>query len=117
MAKQKKAEAAPPPAYEMPKVFLGDVVVWHIDRTGGPTAAAIVTGVANESVSLAILYPGYHNADPKEGVRHKDHPDQKAIDNSEVGCWDYTDRHRDVELSIETAFELASNPPPATLAE
>jgi hypothetical protein len=105
-----KGKAKEKPKYEMPKVSVGQAVSWHEAVGSPPTAMALVTAVYPDTVSLAVLGPGYHNFLVREGVRHVDHPDKDIIAHSEVGCWSYTERDLAIEDRLTTLEVLMGSP-------
>jgi hypothetical protein len=74
--------------YQAPPTYVG-LMVNHFQANGSPPAAAVVTAVANETVGLSIIRPGFGTFDPIDGVRHKDDPNKFAIEASGAGVWDY----------------------------
>lgn len=127
MSKPKKDKAVEPikpgktarPAYEMPAVAIGDVVLWNPGIPGESDAAdvmALVTDVHTETIAVAPLHPGTYNFDPVEGVRHAEHHNKDAIRSSEVGTW----RHRPSHLALLQRVRLleeAFGMPDPTAAE
>lgn len=92
--------------YKMPDVRMGDTVLWHDSLGVPPTAMAFVTAVGKDTLSLAVLGPGYHNFLVKEGVRHINHPEKDMIRHADVGVWDYTERHKLNDYRLEMVEDL-----------
>jgi hypothetical protein len=82
--KESKIEA---PKYQMPHVEMGDIVLWHAAPDEPAVCAAVVTEVCNEGICISLLHRNMYNMEPKDGVRHKDHPDRALIFSTEAGCW------------------------------
>jgi hypothetical protein len=78
------------PDYEMPQVYLGEMVLWAEDPSHNFEVPAIVTLLNETSVSLLVFVPGYVTGIPKDGVRHYQHPDKQAILVAEQGCWKHS---------------------------
>jgi hypothetical protein len=74
-------------------VELGDIVLWHDEQNAPASAAAIVTWVGTDQVSLGVLINGYRNFEIKEGVRHRDHPDRAMVALADVGVWSHRPTH------------------------
>lgn len=87
MASSDKVPAKARPS-QMPKIGLGEAVLWrHVP--GDEPAAAIVTKVGRDAISV-IIFPTESRAGvPKDGVRHSTDPQFVTMRN-EGGCWDYT---------------------------
>ena len=83
-AKESKIEA---PRYKMPPVEMGDIVLWHAAPDEPAVCAAVVTEVCSEGINVSLIHRNMYNMEPKDGVRHKDHPDRKLIETTEAGCW------------------------------
>ena len=96
--------------FVMPPVEVGQIVHWYPDgdRNQQPHAA-IVTRVANRTVSLNTVVPSILNFLPREGVRHVNDPDARQVEFRENGAWDYTKQHREhLELLRAVAKLTAS---------
>jgi hypothetical protein len=103
------------PAYQMPEIGLGRTVLWYDSLGAPPTAMAHVTAVGSDSVSLAVLGPGYHNFLVKEGVRHVDHPNKEMIRATDMGVWDYTEADKRLDRLLRLVEEYFETP--ATLPD
>lgn len=93
------------PAYRMPPIELGDVVLWHAAPDESPVCSAVVTDVAGETVALSLLHRNFYNMEPKDGVRHHDHPDRAIVHSTEAGCWS----HRPGFLAAAAAIALVEH--------
>jgi hypothetical protein len=98
-AKEAKAEA---PKYVMPPVEMGDIVLWHASPDEPAVCAAVVTEVCNEGICVSLIHRNMYNMEPKDGVRHKDHPSRALIFSTESGCWS----HKPDKVSLDS-FLLA----------
>lgn len=76
--------------FKMPKVALGDIVLWRHNRVSPEPAPAVVTGVGDRAISLSIVVPGSVRVIPKDGVRHDTDPEVDRVLN-EAGVWGYTE--------------------------
>lgn len=88
--------ATNPDDFTMPEIRPGQVVLWFSSRTGTDATPAIVQSVADRMLDLLVLPAGSANGLPRGGVRHKDDPNHRAIDNADMGVWDYTDTDKDL---------------------
>jgi len=76
--------------YEMPKVYLGQMIVWYA-APGGEGAPGIVTAVGSRNLSLAVFAPGFSNAITPDGALHVSDPMVSKMLENDGGVWDYTD--------------------------
>jgi hypothetical protein len=89
MAKKEAVKPDEKPAYEMPPVELGDTVLWHASPEEPPVCSAVVTDIGHETINCSCLHRNFYNMEPKDGVRHKDHPNRDIIATTEQGCWSH----------------------------
>jgi len=88
----------------MPKVLVGEFVLWRSGPGSNDEAAAIVSAVSARSVELTVFFPHGIGYGIRDTVRHTDDPDVKAADIEESGVW----RHgpmRDQLLALEQKVE------------
>lgn len=89
-----KAPAKPPtpPAFEMPIVRQGQMVLWFPDQSCpiDEGFVAWVTKVGEQAISLAYIEDGAISLMPKSGVRHKRDPNGELVRQINQGCWDFT---------------------------
>jgi len=85
-AKEPKVDGA---KYQMPHIEMGDIVLWHAAPDEPAVCAAVVTEVCNEGICISLLHRNMYNMEPKDGVRHKDHPSRALISSTEAGCWSH----------------------------
>lgn len=77
----------------MPKLYLGQVVLWRHSRTSAEPAPAIVTRVGQSACSVLIFPVESKVGLTRDGVRHETDPDLARI-TSDAGVWDYTEGDR-----------------------
>lgn len=71
------------------KVRIGDMVYWYPSPDHQAPAAAFVTKIGTEVLSLAILKPSQHNFTVRDGVRHVTDERYHNSGNREAGVWDF----------------------------
>ncbi len=91
----------------MPKVELGQVVLWTWNAGAKPPSAAIVTGLGQRSINVHIHTEGLHDHAIKTGVRHKDDPFLRRS-QLDGGVWELTPR--DVRINAMLAEFEAMRP-------
>lgn len=96
------------PAYGMPTVGLGALVFWYGGRGGTPPVPAFVSALGTDMVDLNVLVPDSGTFLCRGGVRHRSDPNKQAIDNADVGVWDYSDEARGILALIAIATEQAA---------
>jgi hypothetical protein len=76
--------------YKMPAPYC--MVRWY-SQLGAPPAPAIVTGVGNRSIQVAIFWPDNRYHELRDGVRHVSDPEIGTflIADEQGGFWDYTE--------------------------
>lgn len=94
--------------YEMPRAYVGQVVLWKSDPSSRG-AAAIVTEVGNRALHLSVLQPGLQNAQCSDGVLHVSDPLANRPDRDE-GVWDYTDGDKSLHRILERLRPLVDKP-------
>lgn len=83
--------------YEMPKVYLGQIVLWRHGRQANEPAPAIVTRVGMNAVSVIIFPTESKVGITRDGVRYCTDPALATV-QSDAGVWDYTDGDRAGEM-------------------
>ena len=85
----KVVEPVEPEVYSMPKVELGDVVLYYMSANAEPSAA-IVTKVGVSNISIARIPPQSYSMDPYDGCIHRLSPNAaKSYAIEDQGTWDY----------------------------
>ena len=79
---------APAKEFQMPRPYVGEVVLHRLNR-GGEATPALVQRVGEKAVSLLVLPEGQRNGTPRDGVRYLDDPDFRP-ERDDTGCWDFT---------------------------
>ena len=74
--------------YEMPKVFVGQVVLWSYN-TGSEVSPAVVVGVGSRSLSLHVHVKDFKDHVIKTGTRHVTDPFLVKFPQHDGGCWRY----------------------------
>lgn len=94
----------------MPRIAQAKAVLWFPDRHKPDSYTALVVGVADRAVDLAIILPDQVHFHIKAGVRHRNDPDGEIIDRTHNGVWDFPeDDHQDnAKLIVATAKSLTA---------
>ena len=95
-------------SWQAPKVSVAQTVLWY---DGNDTKArpypALVTGVGKEGIIDVYVYPVmYNNGFPKNGCRHADDPNKRAIETSTDGVW----THNEWTLAVEAKLQSIPTP-------
>lgn len=85
----KRAHTYDETKFDMPRIAQAKPVLWFPDRHLPECYTAIVTGVHDRSIDVAIFFPDHTNHHVKNGVRHRNDPDGEIIDRTHDGVWDY----------------------------
>lgn len=104
MKEAKKEEAQPKP-YRMPRVSVGDPIIWYPNASRTQEARpAFVTARGQDALAVAVFEKDSFSLDPHDGVRHISDP---ALLNPEArtdGAWDYSPMaERVAQLEIQMA--------------
>lgn len=96
--------------WKMPKVSIGDTVLWFPGGDPGTESSpAIVTCVGAEALAVSLVPKDGMTLVPKDAVRHLTDPKLKTIEVREQGGWDYTPSSRlsnDAASQIEDILEM-----------
>lgn len=84
---------SPTKSFEMPRVHLGQIVLWRHARQASEPAPAIVTRVGQQALSVIIFPTESKVGITRDGVRHCTDPALATI-QSDAGVWEYTDGDR-----------------------
>lgn len=84
--------------FAMPEVFVGDPVHWS-PAPGREPAAAVVTAVGPEAISVCLLAENARTVLPRDAVRHADDPATRKI-ITDSGVWRHTPRTLRVEARL-----------------
>lgn len=102
-----------PDNYEMPKVYVGQTVLWSYN-TGGEVSPAIVVSVGSRSVCLHVHVKDVKDHVIKTGSRHVSDPFLVKFPQHDGGCWRFTefdqlvlDRLSTVESYLEECEKAA----------
>jgi hypothetical protein len=76
--------------YVMPKVYLGQWVIWYA-APGSEGAPACVTKTGSRHLTLAVVVPGFQSLSTPDGVLHISDPQVKKFLENDAGVWDYSD--------------------------
>lgn len=76
-------------AFVMPRVQVGDPVLWHSDgKHGNGTRVGFVKSVGSRNISIIIPMRG--QTKEVDGVAHKDDPGVNPAQAADVGLWSKT---------------------------
>lgn len=80
--------------FRMPKVDVGDPVVWFPDglETDAPVPA-VVTHVGERTLAIGVVGKDWVALQPQDGVRHIKDPGLKIQEERTRGGWDYSPLH------------------------
>lgn len=96
------------PDWKMPAVQVGQVVLWNWNRGSKDPSPAIVIGVGNTTVNLAVHASGIKDHTIKSGVRHQDDPFLRTMPSHDGGVWLLTPRDERINAML-VAFEEAES--------
>jgi hypothetical protein len=82
------------PAFTMPPIAVGDVVLWRHNVGSALPAPALVTGTGQFGVSVVMFPPDQKVGTVRDGVRHSSDPANRVVISSDTGVWDYTETHK-----------------------
>lgn len=103
LATQERQKASE--AFVMPRVSLGDVVLWYSTGQGNERPApGIVIGFSPRQITvLASIYG--RGLVSQDCIRHRDDPEMSNWDVEHNGFWDYTDFHKRV-MALESTVTI-----------
>lgn len=82
--------------WTMPRVEVGQVVLWRYTKGDPRSSPALVLAVGNGTLNLAVHVDGVHDHVLKTGVRHAGDPFLDAHPLHDSGVWHST--MRDIQL-------------------
>lgn len=82
------------PAFTMPPVAIGDIVLWRHNVGSHDPAPAVVTRVGQFGISCVMFPPEQRVGTVRDGVRHSSDPANKTVISSDTGVWDHTETHK-----------------------
>lgn len=77
-------------SFKPPRVALGSTVLWKHSTASPDPAAAIVTRVSPDAISVLIFPTESRAGIPKDAVRHADDPANDTL-ISDAGVWEQTE--------------------------
>lgn len=88
--KDKAAVPQATSAYEQPKVYVGETVLWSA-YGGQEKLVGIVTSKSSSTVNLTVLADGQIGQRTMRGVRHRSDPALKTMVDVPGGVWEHTE--------------------------
>lgn len=86
-------------AYQMPKVRLGQVVLWSYSRDAEKNPA-LVLKVGTDTLTLSLHIPYVKDHSQKSGVRHVDDPFLITHPAHDEGVWDFNEWDKEIRAHI-----------------
>jgi hypothetical protein len=91
----------PETPWKMPKVSVGQIVLWNWNAGAHGPTPAIVLGVGDSSVSLCIHPTNVKDHVFRSGVRHRDDPWLHKNPQHDGGVWCLTERDQKLDTLID----------------
>lgn len=81
--------------FEMPPVYLGQMVRWKAHPGSDAGAPAMVVAIGGSNVGLLVFHPKTVNGFPYDGVIHERDPRFDPTRFGDIGVWGYVEDQDD----------------------
>lgn len=95
----------------IPKVEVGQIVLWTYGPEDVSACPAIVLKVGNTSLTLALVTDPNRSLMIRSGVRYYEDPFLATMPQHDIGCWKLTPRDRRIDALLEACDRAASDEP------